>query len=224
MIWQLALLLALIAGFAATIQGTPLLRGALASAFESNSAARRPTIQIVAKVPTFTQVDPTIGYDSKQQYDTYWGAACSAAVSGEVLTAWGDPHAHIGQMIDDLGDTISPIAGLLDFSGFTRVAARHQFTALIVHGMSQAQLAYVVQNLGYPLIIGVRANANSYYGYLAGGHFLVVTGADARGFQIVDSSMYYIHYLTTASLLDLWNADGRRAVIYTPQGIEVKLP
>ncbi len=224
LILQLLLIAAvLFAAVFAAVDSVTVPVGAVASAFSARVVGKQIPPKVTAQVPTFTQVDPTIGYDSSSQYNSFWGAACSAAATGEVLTAWGDSNAHIGQIIDDMGNNISPSDGLVNYEGFNVVAQKHHFNVVIQRGFSPTVLANLVGVQGIPVIVDVRADWNSYYGYFAGGHFLVVTGADANGFQIVDSSMYYIHYLTTATFMSLWDTDNRGVIIFTPPGYPVNL-
>ena len=60
--------------------------------------------------------------------------------------------------------------------------------------LTNNQMLYITNQLGLPLIVNVRISYG-YYHFLAGGHFLIVTGGDSQGLRIVDSSEYYIHYL-----------------------------
>ncbi len=174
--------------------------------------------RIVDRVPTFTQADESIGYDGLAQYQRYWASACSAAVSAEVLTAWGDPHATIGRMIDILGATLSPTAGLIDSAGFVTVGRAEGFAVAVRSQASLTALIHIVRDLGFPAIVGVRASLASAYPDLTAGHFLVVTGSDAQGFQIVDSSLYFIHYLTVAAFQTLWNNADRQIILFVPLG------
>ncbi len=186
-------------------------------------ASSTPTTPVVAqrivdRVPTFTQADGSIGYDGLAQYQRYWASACSAAVSAEVLTAWGDHNATIGRMIDILGAALSPTSGLIDSAGFMTVGRAEGFAVAVRSQVSLAALIHLVRDLGYPAIVGVRASLASAYPDLTAGHFLVVTGSDAQGFQIVDSSLYFIHYLTVAAFQSLWNNADRQLILFVPIG------
>src|SRR5262249_6382411 len=149
-----------------------------------------PHLGIVAKVRPLTSLLVPRQYDSKAQFATYSGAACSPTSMAEVLTAWGVPSATIGHLIDALGPHLSPVKGLLDQGGFEVAAARYHYRADISWSLTYNQVLYLSNTLSIPVIVNVRRD-HGYYRYLAGGHFLVVTGGDRRGVRIVDSSEYY---------------------------------
>lgn len=133
-------------------------------------------------------------YDSYAQFNDWWDAACSAAVMSEVLTAWGAPHATIGRMIDVMQPDISLNGGLLTTHGFQRGAAAFGYRADLSSHLAYQQMLYITNQLHLPIIVNVRISYG-YYHFFSGGHFLVMTGGDAQGLTIVDSSEYYIHYL-----------------------------
>lgn len=133
-------------------------------------------------------------YDSYAQFNTWGGAACSAAALSEVLTAYGVRGATIGHEIDELGSYISPYGGLLNRHGFQVVAAKHNLRADSSSSLTYNQIVYIAEQLGMPVIVNVRISYG-YYHFFDGGHFLTVVGGDSQGLKIVDSSEYYIHYL-----------------------------
>lgn len=159
-------------------------------------------------------------YDSTAQFNDWWDAACSSAVSSEVLTAWGVPHATIGKLIDVMQPDVSLNGGLLTPHGFVRGAAAFGYRADISWKLTYKQLLYLTNTLGLPVIVNVRI-AYGYYHFFSGGHFLVMTGGDSQGLRIVDSSEYYIKYLP----LDTFNSmfTGLTAVI-VPNGYTYTLP
>jgi hypothetical protein len=144
-----------------------------------------------------------------------------------VLTAWGVPDATIGHMIDDLGTQyLSPSWGLLDQQGFQAAAAKHNFRADISWHLTYNQLLYLTNVLGLPVIVNFR-RSYGYYSYFAGGHFLVVTGGDEQGLTIVDSSEYFIKYLTRDVFDGLWQwrGDGTAmSVVIVPANYQYSLP
>lgn len=226
MIWQGILLAIALATIFAGIRSAGTENTAYASPFEMNASSHTFS-RIVDQVPILTQIDPTIGYDSPDQYKRYSGAACSAAAMSSVLLAWGDPQGHIGKIIDDMGNYLSPTGGLQSPQGFAQVANKHGYNVWMSFDVTAAQIAQIVNTQGIPVIIGVRYRPGSglfsnYYRYFAPGHFLVVTGADANGFQIVDNSTYYVHYLSTADFMALW--DRPHAVVFTPQNYQWQPP
>lgn len=150
--------------------------------------------KITSQVKPFTQLRRSDLYDNTSQFNQWGGAACSAASTAEVLTAWGIPNVTIGSVIDEMGSYISPNAGLLSYSGFEKVAAKHGFRGDFSDKLSYSDILYITNTLGIPLIVNVR-QSYGYYHYFSGGHFLVVTGGDSQGLRIVDSSLYFIQYL-----------------------------
>lgn len=219
-VWQVILLGVMAVTFVSTLRSVGDPAGAKANAFSAKSGAQKDE-RITNRVPTFIQIDPTIGYKSNAQYQEYSGGDCGAAATAEVLTAWGDRTGNIGQVIDDMGNDLTS-GGLQNREAFQRVATAQHFNITMTDSISAAQLANIVSVQGIPVIIGVRDNFGGYYSYFAPGHFLVVTGADANGFNIVDSSTYFVHYLPIKTFMDLW--DHPRAIILTPQNYNFQMP
>src|SRR5579875_660598 len=160
-------------------------------------------LHVVDRVPIQTQIDPTIGYDSPQQYREFSDASCSAASTSSVLLAWGDPNGRIGRVIDDMQPDLTS-AGLQNIDGFRLVGKKHGFNVIISHDVTAGQIAELVTVPGIPIIVGVKDHEDDYYRYFAPGHYLVIVGADPNGFQVVDNSTYFVHYLPTATFMRLW--------------------
>lgn len=175
---------------------------------------------VAANVQPITQLLQCNEYDSYAQCQAYGDAACSAAAMTEVFNAWGVPKMTIGRAIDELGNDISASGGLLTHAGFARVAALHGFRADASTSLSYNQMLYITNTLGLPLIVDVRI-AYGYYRFLAGGHFLVVTGGDQSGVQIVDSSTYYIHYLPRDVFYSMFTG---ATTLLVPQNYQYSLP
>jgi hypothetical protein len=225
--WTVRYLLAVIAAVAALFT-TFTAAGQPADAhpgFQASASSKR--LEIVAQeVRPLTSLLHPEQYDSKAQFDLYSGAACSPSVLAEVLTAWGVPHATIGQMIDDLGSYLSPYDGLLDQQGFEAAAAKHNMRADISWHLTYDQILYLTNVLGIPVIVNFRRDYG-YYHYFAGGHFLAVTGGDENGLTIVDSSEYFIKYLPHDVFDGLWQwrGDGTAmTVVVVPQAYQYTLP
>jgi hypothetical protein len=225
--WTMRYLLAVIAAVAALFT-TFTAAGQPADAhpgFQASASSKR--LEIVAQeVRPLTSLLHPEQYDSTAQFNLYGGAACSPSVLAEVLTAWGVPHATIGQMIDDLGSYLSPYDGLLDQQGFEAAAAKHNMRADISWHLTYDQILYLTNVLGIPVIVNFRRDYG-YYHYFAGGHFLVVTGGDENGLTIVDSSEYFIKYLPHDVFDGLWQwrGDGTAmTVVVVPQAYQYTLP
>lgn len=194
--------------------------------FQASASSKR--LEIVAQqVKPITSLLHPEQYDSKTQFDLYSGAACSPTTLAEVLTAWGVPDATIGHMIDDLGPKyLDPNWGLLDQQGFEVAAAKHNMRADISWTMTYDQMLYLTNVLGIPVIVNFHRSWG-YYSFFAGGHFLVVTGGDQNGVNIVDSSEYYIKYLPrdTFDGLWFWKGDGTAmTVVIVPESYQYTLP
>ncbi|MBA3824756.1 MAG: hypothetical protein H0X24_12785 [Ktedonobacterales bacterium] len=205
----------------ASVRNSATPVAAYASAFQGNAAAHT-VVKIVDLVPIQTQIDPTIGYDSPTQYKQYSDASCGAASTSSVLLAWNDPKGRIGQVIDDMIPHLQTIGMVDPVGGFMAVAQKHNFNVVITENITVAQIAKIVTDPGIPVVVGIRDNNGGYYSYFAPGHFLVIVGADANGFKVVDNSTYFVHYFPTATFLQLW--DHPRAVIYYPKTFAFHMP
>ncbi len=159
-------------------------------------------------------------YDSVDQFNAWWDAACSAAVMSEILTAWGKQGTTIGRMIDVMQPDISLNGGLLTPHGFQRGAAVYGYRADISWKLTYKQMLYITNVLGLPVIVNVRISYG-YYHFFSGGHFLVVTGGDDQGLTIVDSSEYYIHYLPIETFTSMFT--GMTAIV-VPQAYSYNVP
>jgi hypothetical protein len=206
--WSLTRLILAIAAITAAILTALITSGEasepLMGAFGTSSGSQSGKT-ITSMVQAETQIERPDLYDSYSQFLGWKGAACSAAALSEVLTAWGVQHATIGKVIDALNSgsqpNISPNLGLLTSNGFQYAASQfgyhaylHTYSLPSEENLSYQQLLSITNTDGIPVIVNVRISWG-YYSFFDGGHFLVVTGGDAQGLQIVDSSTYYIHYL-----------------------------
>ncbi len=221
LLWQMILALSAVLVLALTVRSATPPASAYASAFQAQSASL-VNQRVVDRVPIQTQIDPTIGYDSPQQYKEYSNASCGAASASSVLLAWGDPKGRIGQVIDDMIPYLQPIGMVDPVHGFAQLAQRHGFKVVITNNITAAQIAEIVTVQGIPVIVGIRDTNGGYYSYFSPGHFLVIVGADPNGFRVVDNSTYFVHYFPTATFLSLW--DRPRAVIYYPPSYNFQMP
>lgn len=175
---------------------------------------------IASKVRPETQIVQSELYDSYQQFLDWKGAACSAAATSEILTAWGAKGATIGRVIDLMGNDISQNGGLISEDGFQRAVSHYGYRSDIRHDLSYKQILYLANDLGVPVIVNVRISYG-YYHFFDTGHFLVVTGGDDQGVTIIDSSTYYIHYLPLGVFFSMFT--GRTALI-VPNDYHYTLP
>jgi predicted double-glycine peptidase len=202
-------------------EGWQALANAVAFTQQQQAYAIRTT-GVAANVQAFTQGKRVDLYNSVDQFNQWWGSACSAAVLAEVLTAYGVPNATIGKMIDELGSDISTRYGLMTYDGFNKVAQKHGFRADIYvdRHLTYHQMQYLTNTLGLPVIVNVRATTG-YYHYLSGGHFLVMTGGDSKSIRLVDSSLYYIKSLPLGTFNWMFR---QRTVVIVPADYHYDLP
>lgn len=188
--------------------------------FYNAQAAGANASSIADKVQPLTQGKRVDQYDSVAQYNAYWGAACSAAVLAETLTAWGVSNATIGHMIDELGSNISPYGGLLSYKGFQQVAAKHGMRSDFRENLTYKQMLYITNTLHLPLIVNVRISYGFYH-FFSGGHFMVMTAGDSQGVRLVDSSLYYVHYMPLGVFNSMFTG---RTVLLVPNDYTYTLP
>ncbi len=189
-------------------------------AFFNAQAAGANAHNVADMVQPLTQGKRVDQYDSVAQYNEYWGAACSAAVLAETLTSWGVQGATIGKMIDQLGSYISPNGGLLSYAGFQKVAALYDMRSDFRDNLSYKQMLYITNTLHLPLIVNVRISYGFYH-FFSGGHFLVMTAGDSQGLRLVDSSLYYVHYMPLSVFNSMFTG---RTVLIVPTPYIYNLP
>ena len=186
----------------------------------SAAGGSRSATPITSLVRPEIQIEQPELYDSYQQFLDWRGAACSAATTSEVLTAWGAKNATIGQVIDRMVPDVSLDGGLINEYGFQRAAAAYGYRADISHNLTYKQMVYITTQLGLPIIVNVRISYG-YYHYFDTGHFLVMTAGDDQGVAIVDSSTYYIHYLPLSVFYSMFT---NRTYIIVPADYHYSVP
>ncbi len=199
---------------------TQLLFSALGNSAPYNPLAPSSATPITRLVQPILQADINAGYDSPQQHDLFWNAACSAAVMTEILRAWGVSNITIGRIIDEMTahqpPYITPWGGLMSQNGWNYIAGLHGFRAKVQlnRSMSYNEIVRTTELQGIPVVLGLRDSAGRYYpAFGGGGHFLIAVGGNAAGLRIVDSSLYRITELTRDQFDYLWTGE---TVIITP--------
>lgn len=176
---------------------------------------------VTQRVRPITQANKDAGYDTPQQHDLYWNAACSAASLTEVLRAWGLSSITIGEVIDEMSAHSPPYitswGGLMSQNGWGFIAQLHHFKATVQYNQSLSydDIVRLTMQQGIPVIVGV-ADYSGTYPALAVGHFFVVVGGQSDGMEIVDSSLYRITYLPHDQFESLWSSGRGETVIITP--------
>ena len=176
--------------------------------------------QITKLVQPIIQADQDAGYDSQDQHDTFWNAACSAASLAEILRAWGVQNVTIGHVIDVMSEHnpayITPWGGLMSQDGWDYTAQRYHFHAKVQlnYSLSFNDIIRTTVLQGLPVVLGLRDNGARYYpAFAGGGHFLVAVGGNSGGVQVVDSSLYRISFIPIDVFNYLWTGE---TVIITP--------
>lgn len=176
--------------------------------------------QITKLVQPIIQAEPDAGYDSQQQHDTYWNAACSAATLAEILRAWGAQNITIGHVIDVMNEHtptyITPWGGLMSQDGWNYTAQRYHFQAKVqLNGsLSFNDIIRTTVLQGLPVVLGLRDNGGVYFpAFAGGGHFLVAVGGNSGGVQVIDSSLYRISFIPVDEFNYLWTGE---TIIITP--------
>jgi hypothetical protein len=141
----------------------------------------------------FNQYDPR-NWASPQNFNTWAGAACSAASLDWLLTAYGSPPGSIDAALALIGPNtgISSHVGLLDHTGTGLKAAlgKAGYQGWQAN-LNDAQLAERLRQ-GPAMLDGQR--------WFGVGHWFVATGADQGGISIRESSGNNVQYLTWARL------------------------
>jgi hypothetical protein len=176
--------------------------------------------QITKQVQPIIQADQDAGYDSQEQHDTFWNAACSAASLAEILRAWGVQNVTIGHVIDVMSEHnpayITPWGGLMSQDGWDYTAQRYHFHAKVQlsGSLSFNDIIRTTVLQGIPVVLGLRDTyGRDFPAFAGGGHFLVAVGGNSGGVQVVDSSLYKITFLPLDEFNYLWTGE---TVIITP--------
>jgi hypothetical protein len=169
---------------------------------------------VAERVQAFYQGDPSVGWDSRQQYQTWWPSACSPAALTMDLRAWG-VQVGIGPVLDRLIalHAITPAEGLLTPDALALVAREYGYQARAFQQWSVAQVAQVTAQ-GVPVLLDLRDRSEQTpYPGLVVGHWLVAVGVSSTGVvQVRDSSGYHIqqlspkltHILFTGRVVVVW--------------------
>ncbi len=146
------------------------------------------------------QTDPA-EYDSLAQARLWGGSTCSAAALTMVLRAQGKP-VRIADVLRELGGGITVQQGLVSRPALVHAAARFGLQARD-EPMSYDALQRATAS-GQPVLVDIT-NAR-----FPEGHWIVVTGADAQGVSIVDSSGYRLTRLSREEFVRAWSGRGVR--------------
>ena len=195
LIWGAALWL----GIAHLLHAWPLAQAATVPSGQSARPTHTPvSSSIASRVPALYQGDPSIGWDSSEQYHAWWPSACAPAALTEMLRAWGT-NVGIGPVLDRLiaDQAISVEGGLLDANALAAVARSYGDQAETFWQWSQVQVAQVTSQ-GVPVLVDVvDAQRQTPYSAFVTGHWLVVVSVSPPQIAVRDSSGYRITTLST---------------------------
>lgn len=193
LIWSLVAWLVL----AHLLHAWPLAQAAAVPSGTSAWPTPTPVSSVAQRVPMLYQGDPTIGWDSTAQYQTWWPSACSAVALTADLHGWGT-HVSVGAVLDALWNlgAISVASGLTDATALAGVAEQYGYQADIFWHWSAQEVAQLTGQ-GVPvLVLLVDARQQTPYPAFVVGHWLVVVSSSASLVEVRDSSGYRIHSLT----------------------------
>jgi hypothetical protein len=159
----------------------------------------QPVSSVPERVPALYQGDPSIGWDSPQQYQTWWPSACSAVALTADLRGWGT-QVGVGIVLDHIWKlgAISMERGLTNANALAQVAELYGYQAQTFWHWGAQQVAQVTSQ-GVPvLVLLVDARQQTPYPAFVAGHWLVVVSSSASLVEVRDSSGYRIHTLTPA--------------------------
>ena len=143
------------------------------------------------------QGDPGIGWDSAEQYQTWWPSACSAVALTADLRGWGTS-VSVGAVLDAIWNlgAISVEQGLTDATALARVARQYGYQVDLFWHWSAQDVAQVTGQRVPVLVLLVDARQQTPYPDFVVGHWLVVVSSAASQVEVRDSSGYHIHTLS----------------------------
>jgi hypothetical protein len=175
-------------------------RLASAGAGRTAAAPRTASAGAAGRVQRIDQTDAR-EYDSAAQARLWGGSTCSATALTAVLRSRGSS-ASIADVMRAMPGGITVERGLVSRPALVNAAAKFglhaQDNVTSYDALQQATAA------GQPVLVDVTN------GRFPEGHWLVVTGADARGVAIVDSSGYRLTSMSRDEFLAAWSKRGIR--------------
>jgi ABC-type bacteriocin/lantibiotic exporter with double-glycine peptidase domain len=140
-------------------------------------------------------------YDSPEQARVWGPATCSAASLTAVLRARGS-RARIADVMAAMPGAITPQRGLVSRPGL--VSAAKQFGLEARDDVTSYEALQQATAAGQSVLVDVTN------GKFPEGHWLAVTGADAAGLKVADSSGYHLASLSRDEFLAAWSGRGIR--------------
>jgi predicted double-glycine peptidase len=177
---------ALLASIPPVISADPAPSSGLASALSS--------------IRGFDQTNPA-EYDSPGQARTWGYSTCSSAALTAILRANGSP-ARISDVLRAMDGGITPQQGLVSRPAL--VAAAQRFGLQASDDVTSYQAIQQALAQGQPVMLDVTNKR------FPEGHWLTVTGADANGVTVADSSRYNLTSIPRGELLATWSGRGIR--------------
>jgi hypothetical protein len=196
-------LLSMLAGAPGALDGGADVGGlaALGLGMKRESAGPRAKLDL-HDIQRVRQADPA-EYNSTSQARVWSGSTCSAASLTAVLRSRGVP-VRIADVMAAMPGGLTPELGLISRPALTRAAAQFGFTAkddiTSYQGLQDATRA------GQPVLVDVTNRR------FPQGHWLVVTGVNANGIDVVDSSGYDLHSMSKDEFLASWRGRAMRVL------------
>ncbi|HLW00096.1 MAG TPA: hypothetical protein VKT82_15615 [Ktedonobacterales bacterium] len=166
------------------------------------AGASAPTVDVAAKTKRLCQCDASIGWDSADQYNAEWRAACGPTSLTVVLRAWG-VQIGVGKMLDLLRDAGAYDNGIVSLENFANVIPDDQrnfpqLDSTYYYHLTDAHLRAMTQ-AGYAVLVNLWDPDGRFYPFQPG-HWLVVTNAgDPQGVWVRDSSTLDISRMSWAA-------------------------
>lgn len=175
-----------------------VLAHSLAGAGRQSRGERAGTATQAGLVRRIDQRDPA-EFDTPAQAQLWGPSACAAAALVMVLRARGGT-ATVAEAVRALGPGWSAQRGLLGRQHLVRAAAQLGLS-LSDRAMSLDELDRLT-GAGIPVLVDLTNRRFPL------GHWLVVTGVDAGGVSVVDSSGYNLTRISRQEFLASWNGRG----------------
>ena len=140
-------------------------------------------------------------YDSPAQARTWGYSTCSAAALTAVLRAAGKD-VKISDVMREMPNGMTVALGLV--SRPSLVNAANAFGAKATDDVTSYEGLRAATESGQPVLVDVRSKK------FPEGHFVVVTGVDADGVRVADSSRYDLTHIPRDEFTSIWSGKGIR--------------
>ena len=140
-------------------------------------------------------------YDSPAQARTWGYSSCSAASLTAVLRAAGRD-VKVSDVMREMPNGMTVALGLVSRPAL--VNAANSFGAKATDDVTTYEGLRAATEAGQPVLVDVRSKK------FPEGHFMVVTGVDADGVRVADSSRYDLTHIPHGEFMRSWSGKGIR--------------